>query len=90
MKSYRNAAAALLLAFVLSTSAVAGEIHTDGSPAPPPATDGVIHTDGSSTPTPTVNGEMQTGATGGEIHTGMAETLTQVALNVLAVLPSLL
>jgi hypothetical protein len=73
MKSYRNAAAALTLAVVFSTPAFAGEMHTDGSP----------------TPSPTTNGEMQTGATDGEIHTGAVDSLTQTALDVLAVLPSL-
>lgn len=49
MKSYRNALAALVLAFVFSTSAYAGEgvIHTDRTPPPPPPplAEGVIHTD---------------------------------------------
>jgi hypothetical protein len=48
MKSYRNALAALILAFVFSTSAFAeGVIHTEKTPPPPPPTqaDGVIHTE---------------------------------------------
>jgi hypothetical protein len=50
MKSYRNAVAALVLAFVFSASAYAGDgvIHTDRTPPPPPPpvqADGVIHTD---------------------------------------------
>lgn len=49
MKSYRKAIAALVLAFVFSTSAYAGEgvIHTDRTPPPPPPplAEGVIHTD---------------------------------------------
>jgi hypothetical protein len=73
MKSYRNAAAALLLVLVLATSAFAGEIHTDVAPPPP-------LTDNSTAQTTTTNGVMQTGA---------AETLTQIALSVLAALPSL-
>jgi predicted outer membrane protein len=73
MKSCRNAAAALLLALVLATSAFAGEIHTDITPPPPP-------TDNSTAQTTTTDGVMQTGA---------AETMTQIALDVLAALPSL-
>ena len=50
MKSYRNALAALALAFVFSTSAFAGDgiIHTDRTPPPPPPlvqAEGIIHTD---------------------------------------------
>jgi hypothetical protein len=50
MKSYRNAIAALVLAFVFSTSAFAGDgiIHTDRTPPPPPPpaqAEGVIWTD---------------------------------------------
>ena len=48
MKNYRNALAALMLAFVLATSALAGDgiIHTDKTPPPPPPAqaDGIIHT----------------------------------------------
>lgn len=37
MKNYRNAIAALILAFVFSTSTFAeGVIHTDKTPPPPP------------------------------------------------------
>lgn len=43
MKTYRNAVAALVLTFVLSTTAFAGVIHTDVI-APPPTANGVIHT----------------------------------------------
>lgn len=75
MKSYRNAAAALLLALALATSAFAGEMQT-----------GVA----SPQPTPTANGEMHTGAPEGEIHTdgaastsGAADTVTEIALNLL-------
>jgi predicted outer membrane protein len=73
MKSYRNAAAALLLVLVLAVSAFAGEIHTDIAPPPPP-------TDNSTAQATTTDGEMQIGA---------ADSLTQIALDVLAVLPSL-
>ncbi|MDQ1591617.1 MAG: hypothetical protein QOG71_2244 [Pyrinomonadaceae bacterium] len=50
MKSYRNAIAALVLAFVFTTSAFAGDgvIYTDRTPPPPspPAqAEGVIYTD---------------------------------------------
>jgi hypothetical protein len=49
MKSYRNAIAALMLAFVFSTSAFAGDglIYTDRTPPPPPPTqaEGLIYTD---------------------------------------------
>jgi hypothetical protein len=77
MKSYRNAAAALLLALALSTSAYAGVMHT-GSPDPDPE------------PTPAANGVMQTGAPEGEMQTGeaastpgAADTVTESALNLL-------
>jgi hypothetical protein len=44
MKSYRNAIAALVLAFVFSTNALADEgvMHTDRTPPPPPPTNGII------------------------------------------------
>jgi hypothetical protein len=50
MKSYRNAIATLVLAFVFSTSAFAGDgvIYTDRTPPPPPPpaqAEGVIYTD---------------------------------------------
>ncbi len=49
MKSYRNAIAALVLAFVFSTSASAeGVLWTDRTPPPPPPTNGVLWTDGAS------------------------------------------
>ena len=46
MKSYRNAIAALVLAFVFSTSAFAGDgiIWTGKTPPPPPQVDGIIWT----------------------------------------------
>jgi hypothetical protein len=79
---------ALLL--VLSCTTFAGEIHTPGSPAqpPPPSTlqepaegvspDGEIHTP---------PGEM---GTSGDIYAGVSESLAQVALDMLAVLQSIL
>ncbi len=46
MKNCRKALAALLLALLLSTSAVAGEMHTDVASQPPPPGQraGEIHT----------------------------------------------
>ena len=64
--------AALLLA--LSCPALAGEMGTPGSPAPPPTSKAVQE------------------PTDGETHTaqGASEGLTQIALELLALLPSLL
>ena len=50
MKSYRNAIAVLVLTFVFSTSAFAGDgvLWTDRTPPPPPPpaqAEGVLHTD---------------------------------------------
>jgi hypothetical protein len=49
MKSYRNAFAALVLAFVFSTSAFAGDgiMHTEKTPPPPPPPQaaGIMHTE---------------------------------------------
>lgn len=46
MKSYRNVIAALVLAFVFSTSAFAsaGAIWMEKTPPPPPQTSGIMHT----------------------------------------------
>jgi hypothetical protein len=63
--------AALLLAF--SCPALAGEMGTPGSPAPPPTTANAAQE-------PTTDGDMPNGA---------PDSLTQVALDLLAVLPSL-
>ena len=75
MKGYRNAAAALVLAVTFTTSAFAGEMHTDAPTA---------------SPTVTANGEMHTGAADGEMQTseaastsGAADTVTEIALNLL-------
>lgn len=68
--------AALLLAF--SCPALAGEIHTPGSPAPPPTSNAVQEP----TSGETLNGEIAT--------PGMSATLTQTVLDLLAALPSLL
>lgn len=76
MKSYRTAIAALVLAFVFSTSVFAGDgiIHTEKTPPPPPPpvqAEGIIHT---------------------EIAAPAPETdiATQIALNVLQNLLTLL
>lgn len=77
------------LVLVLSSPAFAGIMHTPGSPTPPPQPE----------PTPmsvvqepaegeTLNGEMPTP---GIIHTpGVSGSLAEVALDLLAVLPSIL
>lgn len=69
MKSYRNAIAALVLAFVFSAPALAGDgvIHTEKTPPPPPPpvqANGIISTDVAS-PAPE------------------ADVLTEIALDVL-------
>jgi hypothetical protein len=76
MRSYRNVLAALVLAFVFSTSAFAddGLIHTDRTPPPPPPpaqAEGIIHTD-IAAPAPE------------------EDTLTEIALNLLQTLITLL
>jgi hypothetical protein len=63
-----------LLTLLLTGSAAAGEIQ-NGSPAPPPP----------SQPASTVQEP-----TGGEMQNGATDTLTQITLELLAVLPSLL
>jgi hypothetical protein len=46
MKSYRSALAALVLAFVFSTSAFAeGVMWTEKTPPPPPQATGIMYTD---------------------------------------------
>ena len=72
---------ALLLG--LSYPALAGIIHTPGAPTPPPE------------PTPTPTSVMQEPTDGvtlnGEIHTpSVSESLTEIVLDVLTLLPSLL
>jgi hypothetical protein len=64
-----------LLALFLTVPAVAGEIPND-NPAPPPP----------SQPASAV----QEPTTGGEIPNDVTDTLTQIALELLAVLPSIL
>lgn len=71
MKIYRNVFAALVLAFVFSTSTYAGDgvMHTGYTPPPPPPptqADGVIWTDGSS---PAPEDDLT------EIALGLLETL---------------
>jgi hypothetical protein len=77
MKSYRNAAAALVFALMLATSALAGEIHTGvAGPNPQPTP-----TASSMTETVTADGEMQTGEAA---PTSDSEsTATEIALNLL-------
>jgi hypothetical protein len=67
--------AALLLAF--SCPALAGEMHTPASPAPPPTSAAQEQTGGE-----TLNGEMGV--------PGVSDSLTQTALDLLALLPPLL
>jgi hypothetical protein len=69
--------AALLLA--LTCPSLAGEIHTPGSPTPPPP------------PTPITMQESSDELTlNGEIHTpGMPESMTEAALDLFMMLPSL-
>jgi hypothetical protein len=82
MKSCREAVAVLVLTLALSTSAFAGEMHTDGAPTPP---------------SPTTNGVIQTGTTDGEMHTGQAadtpeatDAVTEAALTLLQSLLALI
>jgi hypothetical protein len=70
--------AALLLAF--SCPAFAGEMATPGSPTPPPTTANATEE----------SRGVQEPTTGGEIPNDVTDTLTGIALEVLAVLPSLL
>jgi hypothetical protein len=76
MKSYRNAIAALVLAFVFSTSAFAGDgiMHTDRTPPPPPPpaqAEGVIYT------------EIATPAPESDALTEIALTLLQSVLSLI-------
>lgn len=77
MKSYRNAAAALVLAFVVATTAFAGEMHT-GVAGPNPQ------------PTPAASSTTEADTAGGAMQTGEAaptpeavDTVTEIALNLL-------
>lgn len=77
MKSYRNAAAALLLTLVSASSVFAGEMHT-GVTGPNPQ------------PTPAAISTTETAKTDGVIQTGeaasmpeAADTVTEIALNLL-------
>lgn len=71
--------AALLLA--LCCPALAGEMNTTGSPAPPPPSDPIIMMEG---PTDDVTPNGETAAP------DAPDTLTQLTLELLAILPSLL
>ena len=75
MKSYRNVAAALLLALALTTSALAGEMQTGvASPQPTPAAS-------SMTETAKTDGVIQTGEAASTPEA--ADTVTEIALNLL-------
>jgi hypothetical protein len=76
MKNYRNAAAALMLAFVLSTVTYGdGIMHTDkATPTPTPAVKGIMHTDATQCITQTDAAESES---------GLAAAVTEVALSVL-------
>ena len=69
-----------LLLLALSCPALAGEMMTPPAPQPPPAPASPIQgpADG-----PTLNGEMHT-------PPGLSESLTQITLELLAVLPAIL
>jgi hypothetical protein len=86
MKSYRNALAALVLAFVFSTSAFAGDgvIYTDRTPPPPPPqATGVIYTD---IAPPQTNDLILTNKTA---STTEGDALTEIALSLLQSMLSL-
>ena len=87
MKSYRNALAALVLAFVFSTSAFAGDgiIWTGLTPPPPPQASGVIYTD--RTPPPQTDGIIWTGKA---TSTPKGDALTEIALTLLQSVLSLI
>ena len=65
-----------------NSPAFAGEMGTPGSPAPPPTTSAVQEP----TDEPTLNGEIHTP---GESES-LPESITQITLELLAVLPSIL
>ncbi len=69
-----------LLVLLLTSSAAAGEM-PNPSPAPPPATANAVQEPTDATQEPT---------TGGIMPNGVADSLTQTALDLLALLPSLL
>lgn len=81
MKNYRNAVAALALAFVISTPAFAGIMVTEkASPAPTPAVNGIIVAE-STNPNMTINGIIHTDRAGSA--PGAADAVTVIALNLL-------
>jgi hypothetical protein len=86
MKSYRNALAALALAFVFSTSAFAeGIMHTDRTPPPPPPqASGIMHTDRT---TSQADGVILTGIADPALET---DTLTEITFSLLQTLIALL
>ena len=75
--------AALLLA--LSCPALAGEMHTPGSPTPPPPPTSAVQE-----PTDDATPDGETPAPGVTSTPGASDILTQTALDLLALLPSLL
>jgi hypothetical protein len=70
------------LVFALCSTSVAGEMHTPGAPTPPPPANATQEPAGGEMP----NGIMQNGI----MPNGAADSLTRIALDLLAVLPSLL
>lgn len=79
---------ALLLA--LSCPVLAGEMHTPGSPTPPPPAP--IIGEIPNPPAPQPEGVMDEGVTlNGIVHTpGLSKSLAQLGLDLLAILPSIL
>lgn len=79
-----------VLVLVLSCPAFAGIMHTPGAPTQQPTPSSVVQ---EPTEDATLNGIMHNPGeipTPGEMHTGMSGSLAQVALDLLAVLPSIL
>ena len=74
----RKALGVFLLVLLLTGSAVAGEMP---NPAPTPATSNVVQEPADTAQEPTLDGSMTN---------GVADSLTQSALDLLALLPSLL
>lgn len=76
----RKSLGVCLLVLLLTSSAAAGEM-PNPSPAPPPATANAVQEPTDATQEPTLDGIMPN---------GVADSLTQTALDLLALLPSLL
>lgn len=75
MKNLRTLTAAVVLTFLLTIPALAGEMECPIAPPPPPAT-----------PTTAVGGDIGNGVTGqfGSSEATTDSTLTEIALNLLA------